>query len=77
MSASVQMAAGSGAETWWPMYIGCVRRVTLGRISRRSRSSTASSGFPSTGSGPAKWAASSAGVWLVPTRPSPAWVWAR
>jgi hypothetical protein len=77
ISASIQMAAGSGAETWWPRYIGWVRRVTSGRISRSMRPSTSLSGRPVAGSGSLNRAASSSGMSLVETGPSPLEVSAR
>ena len=77
VSASVQTATGSGADTWCPIDRGCVRRLQSGRTSYLSRASTSSSGRPSAGSGSAKRAARSEGLTAVDTRPSPVRVSAR
>jgi hypothetical protein len=77
ITASVHTAAGSGAETWWPTYIGCARRFESASTSRSSRASTSASGRPSAGRGSSKRRASSAGVRGVETGPAPLRVSAR
>ena len=71
VSDSVHTAAGSGADTWWPIERGCVSRLLSGSTSRSSIPSTSASGLPRTGNGSLKRAASAAGVAGVDTRPSP------
>ena len=70
-SDSVHTAAGSGAETWWPIERGWQRWFESGTTSRRRRSSTSSIGRPACGRGSSKRRASSSGPCAVETRPSP------
>lgn len=71
ITTSVHTAAASGAETWWPMYMGCMRRFTSGITSVSSRRTTASSGCIPIGSGSLNRAASVALSNRVETGPSP------
>ena len=68
---SVHTAAGSGAETWWPMDRGWQRWLESGTTSRRRRSRTSSIGRPSRGRGSSNRGARSSGPRAVDTRPSP------
>ncbi|MBW7932771.1 MAG: hypothetical protein H3C62_03995 [Gemmatimonadaceae bacterium] len=68
---SVQTAAGSGAATWCPMYIGCDSRLAFARKSRSTRAAISASGRPSVGiasSSTGRWSGSPA---VGDTGPSP------
>ena len=68
---SVQIAAGSGHESWCAMCIGSCSQAALGMTSCSTRSSTSAKGRPTAGAGSSKRACTSAcggGTGVAPAR---------
>ena len=68
---SVQIAAGSGHESWCAMCIGSCSQAALGMTSCSTRSSTSANGRPAAGAGSSKRACTSAcggGTGVAPAR---------
>ncbi len=71
MRGSIQTAAGSGSDTWCPMYMGWARWMLLGITSDLTRRASSSRGTPSAGRGSSKRAYNSSRESGVETGPTP------
>ena len=74
---SAHTAAGSGADTWWPTYIGWNSRLASAITSRRIRAAISASDCSPMGSGSTNRCASVSGSRRVDTGPVPSRVSAR